>query len=287
MVGERGSEERVLSFDGVVFAGGGCRCFWQAGFYKQAQEQLGIVPKVAAAASAGAALGTVSLAGLGDEALRIFKEKAAKNARNVYPERLLTRKPVFPHEGLFRAAILETISEESFSVVRDGPSLRVALTRAPDSPLPNAARIALAVAAYKAEGWARGRVHGRWAKHFGLEVEWAETGECESVEDLADLLLHTSCTPAFTPAFERGGRPVLDGGLTDNVPVAALPECDRVLVLLTKQYRSVPRSPRVHYVQPSAPIELGAWDYSDAEAIQAAYDHGRRDGDAFARRLGG
>tara|TARA_R110002073_G_scaffold336295_2_gene531854 strand:- start:2131 stop:3075 length:945 start_codon:yes stop_codon:yes gene_type:complete len=270
-------------FDGVVFAGGGCRCFWQAGFYGEAQPRLGITPKAAAAASAGAALGTVSLAGIGDRALANFKRAAAANARNVYPELLLSAKPMFPHEGLFRAAILETIDAEAMATIQSGPTLRVALSRVPDSRIPRAARIAAALLAYKLEGWARGRVHTRWAGNLGFAVEWADAAACTSVEELADLLLQTSCTPPFTPAFEREGRPVLDGGLTDNVPVAALPECERILVLLTKHYRDVPSSGRVTYVQPSEPIPIGGWDYSDPTAIQKSYDLGRRDGERFSK----
>ncbi len=279
------TESAVANFDGVVFAGGGCRCFWQAGFYGEAQPRLGITPKYASAASAGAALGTVSLAGIGARALNNFKRYAASNPRNVYPELLLSKQPMFPHEGLFRAAILETIDKEVMSIIQEGPTLRVALSRAPHSRVPRGARIAAALAAYKLEGWTRGRVHTRWASNLGFSVEWADAAACQTVEELADLLLQTSCTPPFTPAFERDGHPVLDGGLTDNVPVAALPECERILVLLTKHYREVPNTERVHYVQPSEPIPIGGWDYTDPVALQKSYDLGRRDGEQFAKTI--
>jgi hypothetical protein len=232
-------------------------------------------------------LGTVSLAGIGQRALDTFKRSASANPRNVYPEFLLSNEPVFPHEGLFRAAILETIDDEVMATIQNGPQLRVALSRVPPSRVPRSARIAAALIAYKLEGWAKGRVHTRWASNLGFAVEWADATACTTVEELADLLLQTSCTPPFTPAFERGGRPVLDGGLTDNVPVAALPECERILVLLTKHYRTVPDSERVHYVQPSEPIPIGGWDYSDPVALQKSYDLGRRDGERFAQTYPG
>ncbi|MCP4447019.1 MAG: patatin-like phospholipase family protein [Myxococcales bacterium] len=273
-------------FDGVVFAGGGCRCFWQAGFYVEAQPRLCIEPAYAAAASAGAALGTVSLAGVGSRALENFKRHAAGNSRNIYPELLLSKEPMFPHEGLFRAAILETIDAETLVTIQTGPKLRIALTRSPQSRVPSGARLAAAIVAYKLEGWARGRVHTRWASRLGYSVEWACADECEDIQELADLLLQTSCTPPFTPAFEREGRPVLDGGLTNNVPVAALPECERILVLLTKKYHQLPESQRVTYVEPSEAIPIGGWDYSDPDALQHAYDLGRRDGERFATNRG-
>ena len=275
-----------MPYDGVVFAGGGCRCFWQAGFYAEAAPRLGLQPEYAAAASAGAALGTVALAGIGERALQNFKRRAAGNPRNVYPELLLSKQPMFPHEGLFRAAILETVDDQILANIQQGPSLRIALSRAPQSKIPAGARIAAALVAYKMEGWARGRVHNRWAGHLGFTVEWADATRCQTVHELADLLLQTSCTPPFTPAFHRGGRPVLDGGLTDNVPVAALPEAERILVLLTKRYQTLPNSERLTYAQPSEPIPIGGWDYSSPDAIQKSYDLGRRDGARFAAERG-
>ncbi len=270
-------------YDGIVFAGGGCRCFWQAGFYAEAQSRLNLAPQYAAAASAGAALGTVAMAGIGARALENFKAHAAANRRNVYPELLLSKVPVFPHEGLFRAAIMETIDDEILARIRQGPKFRIALTRPPKSRISSGARLAAALVAYKLEGIARGRVHTRWAGHLGFAVEWASAHECENVLELADLLLQTSCTPPFTPAFRRDGWPVLDGGLTDNVPVAALPECERILVLLTKHYQKLPASERVTYVEPSEPVPIGGWDYSNPDGLQKSYDLGRRDGERFAK----
>ncbi len=269
-------------FDGVVFSGGGCRCFWQAGFYATAGAALEIRPKRVAAASAGAALACVSLTGLGDAALRNFKSRAQANPKNVYLERLFTKGPVFPHAQLFRDAILETIDSEALVALQEGPQFHVALTRAPDSDVPLATRMFAGLVAYRLERWARNRIHSEWPAHLGLRVEWAELNQCKSVEDLADLLLQSSCTPPFTPAFERTGRPVLDGGLTDNVPLAALPESRRVLVLLTRRFERLPASERVTYVQPSQTIPIGAWDYTNPDAIQDAYDLGRRDGEKFA-----
>lgn len=276
----------ALDYDGMVFAGGGCRCFWQAGFFAEASLRMPLSPRAVAAASAGAALACVSLTGLGERAVRNFKQRAASNPRNLYPRRLLSSEPVFPHAGLFRDAIHETIDDDAFAALRSGPSFRVALTRAPRSAFGVGPSVFAGLFAYQLERWATGRVHGRWPRRLGLRVDWARADECESVEELADLLLHTSCTPPFTPAFSRDGHPVLDGGLTDNVPVAALDDCERVLVLLSRQFRRVPRSERLTYVQPSEPLAIGGWDYTDPAAIQRTFDLGRRDGEAFAKTTG-
>ena len=270
------------AYDGVVFAGGGCRCFWQAGFYSATAEQLSLRPKEVAAASAGAALACVSLTGLAEKALVNFKRRATSNSKNVYAENLFRAAPVFPHAQLFRDAIGETVDDDAFATLQSGPQFHVALTRGPKSRIPLPARLFAGLVAYKLERRLRDPIHSQWPSQLGLQVEWARADECSTIEELADLLLQTSCTPPFTPAFSRDGAPVLDGGLTDNVPVAALQDCERVLVLLTRRYQVLPTDSRLHYVQPSQEIPIGAWDYTSPSAIQSAFDLGRRDGEHFA-----
>ena len=239
-------------------------------------------PDRVAAASAGAALACVSLTGLGEAAVDNFKRRARSNAKNLYPRRLFGKEPVFPHAQLFRDAVGETIDDDAFATLQSGPKFHVALTRARVSALPLGPRLFAGLFAYKLERLLKDPVHSAWPGQLGLHVEWARADRCTSIEALADLLLHTSCTPPFTPAFQRDGRPVLDGGLTDNVPVAALAESKRVLVLLTRCFERLPESERVTYVQPSRQIPIGAWDYTSPSAIQDAYDLGRRDGERFA-----
>lgn len=54
------------------------------------------------------------------------------------------------------------------------------------------------------------------------------------------------------------------------------------LVLLTRPCARLPALTARVYVQPSAPVPVAAWDYTDPVGIQAAYDLGRRDGEVFA-----
>jgi hypothetical protein len=55
-----------------------------------------------------------------------------------------------------------------------------------------------------------------------------------------------------------------------------------MLVLLTRSFRRLPAHPDRCYVQPSAPVPVSSWDYTDPAGLQAAFDLGRRDGEAFA-----
>ena len=52
------------NFDSVVFAGGGNRCAWQAGWWERVAPEIGLQPRVVAGVSAGAAMARTSTAEL-------------------------------------------------------------------------------------------------------------------------------------------------------------------------------------------------------------------------------
>jgi predicted acylesterase/phospholipase RssA len=130
-------------------------------------------------------------------------------------------------------------------------------------------------------------VHPRLAPSLGFSADYVTVRECRTPEALADLVLASSCTPPFTPLFRHGGKPALDGGIADNVPVAALGDTPgATLVLLSRRYRRLPTHTSRVYVQPSMAIPVSRWDYTNPAGLQAAYDLGRRDGETFARQAG-
>jgi predicted acylesterase/phospholipase RssA len=105
---------------------------------------------------------------------------------------------------------------------------------------------------------------------------------CAAPVDLADLILASSCSPPMTSRLMWKGHYVLDGGVVDNVPVCALDDAPGMtLVMLTRRYPALPDTPGRLYVQPSMKIPVSAWDYTNADGLQVAYDLGRRDGEAF------
>ena len=157
------------------------------------------------------------------------------------------------------------------------------ITRAPRWLGP---RVAFAVAglADAVEGALGPQVHPRLARRLGFRTEYATVRGCRTPEALADLVLASSCTPPFTPLLWHDGRPALDGGIADNVPVGALGDAPgRTLVLLARRYRRLPAHAARTYVQPSADVPVSSWDYTNPRGLQAAYDLGRRDGETFAR----
>ena len=118
-------------YDSVVFAGGGNRCVWQAGFYRTVAEALGFAPARVAAASAGAAVAAVLFAGCFDAALAHFKRATAINPGNVHWANLFNGARLFPHAAMYRRALLAVIDDRALAKLHAGPELRVPITRAP------------------------------------------------------------------------------------------------------------------------------------------------------------
>jgi predicted acylesterase/phospholipase RssA len=272
-------------YDAVVFSGGGCRCAWQVGFWQSTAPALGLAPRTVAAVSAGAAMATAIFAGAVDEMLGEFKARTAANSRNAYPFNWLRGAPVFPHAAIYRDTMLACLDGDRLRRLHDGPDIRVLIARVPPWLGPRSG-VALALCAYQLEQWRRAGLHQELGRQAGFTPEVYSLRDCRSPEEVAELVLQSSCTPPFTPVLRRDGRPVLDGGLIDSVPVASLPpDTTHTLVLLTKCFPPgyVPSHPTRHYVQPSEPVPVQKWDYTSPDRVQATYDLGRRDGERFAR----
>ncbi len=270
-------------FDAVVFAGGGCRCIWQVGFFQTVAARMELRPRQVAAVSAGSAMACMLFADRVQEGLAYFVEQVRRNERNVYPENLWRGSPVFPHEGIYRDTILHTLDDAALERLRAGPDIRVLLARLPAWIGPGVG-VGLGFLAYNVEKLLAPSVHPELAWRLGFASEVVSLSDCETPEDVADLVLHSSCTPPFTPVYERAGAPVLDGGVVDNVPVSALSgEDGRTLVLLTRRYDQtlLPRVAGRTYVQPSQSIPVEKWDYASPDLVCAALELGRRDGEAF------
>jgi predicted patatin/cPLA2 family phospholipase len=98
------------------------------------------------------------------------------------------------------------------------------------------------------------------------------------------LIIASSCLPPLTPPASRNGISLLDGGMVSNVPTRA-EDAGATLVLLTRQFTILPSIPGRTYVQPSQPIPVLAWDYTNEAALQATYDLGRLDGERFSASI--
>jgi Patatin-like phospholipase len=278
-VSREACDRRTNTVVNVVFAGGGNRCLWQAGFWSEAGPRLGLAPRRIAATSAGAAIACVLLAGRLREGLAHFRAATAANRRNAYPANVLRGRPVFPHAAMYRRALLETIDAAALARLHAGPEILVPITRAPPWLGPRSA-FALAGVVDALEHALARSPHPRFARKCGFGVEYARVSECATPEALADLVLASSCTPPFTPLLSHCGRPALDGGIADNAPVEAVGD-GPTLVLLTRPFVRLPAHPLRTYLQPSRQVPVRSWDYTDPEGLDAAFALGRNDAERW------
>lgn len=278
--------DELPRFYSVIFAGGGNRCVWQAGFWDVAAPALGLKPKVVASVSAGACIAAMALTGRTSESMTYMKAKTGANPKNFYLENLFNGKPVFPHLGIYRQALLDILDDGALEQLKQGPDLRVLLARPPAWVRPMMG-VFLGFLSYTLEKHLFHPLHPQWALKAGFKAEVVSVSACRDSQELADLILASSCTPPMVPAMYRNGRPVLDGGLIDNVPVAALePHEFPALVLLTRRYPPhllQGQSDRV-YLQPSRPVPAGKWDYTNPQALQETFDLGRRDAEMLLQK---
>ena len=224
-------------FDAVVFAGGGCRCFWQAGFWSAAAPTLGLRPRVVSGVSAGAAFACAAFAGAIDRVLEEFVERIARNSRNAYLGNALRGDSLFPHEHIYRNTILATLDQKALEQLPLGPDIRISVGRRPAWSGPRLA-VALGLVAFLAEQPRRRQVHAIWGRRFGFRYETASVRECRTPEELANLVLHSSCTPPITPFYDREGDLVFDGGIVDPVPVETAGSAQRTLAPPVRRHLS-------------------------------------------------
>ncbi|MEM6293311.1 MAG: patatin-like phospholipase family protein [Myxococcota bacterium] len=269
-------------FDSVVFSGGGCRCFWQSGFWEVVGPLL--QPRAVAAVSAGAAFACAAFGGRSRDVLAEFKRRTDENPSNLHLRNVGRDAPVFPHYAMYRGTILSITDARMLEALRDGPEIRVLMAHPPQgwSALRGAA---VGLVSYRLERKLGIRVRAQWPRRLGYGPALVRADTCSSADELADVILQSSCVPPLMPLMHRDGRPVLDGALIDGVPVDAVADHLDTLVLLTQHDDALPDLPGVTSVRPSAPIPIALWDYANPQRVQDTFDLGLRDGETFARAM--
>jgi len=277
-----------MKFDQIVLAGGGNRCWWQAGFWHRLNETLPQSPERIVCISAGAATACLLFTRPGrvgaQWGLDYYASALADVKKNVCWENLFSKEPIFPHHEIYKNA-LRNILADGFNALQQAPKIQIGLAQIPSWMGPKMA-VALGLLAYNLEKHLRKNLHPTLGRSLGFKRIFVAAQDCPNLESLVELILQSSCTPPFTPVMYRNGVTVLDGGLVDNVPVdgllaAKLGQAPKeVLVLLTRRYsmpnhfiRELPGL-RLHYVQPSSAVPISSWDYTHHELMPATYQQG-------------
>lgn len=264
----------------LVFAGGGNRCWWQAGLLTQLFDSGFERPQRFVGTSGGAAVAASLLTYGAQHALDTCIAAYAGNPSIFdFSQRPKLR---FAHTAIYPAWIASFLNTESFSKFRASTtSLTVAVTR--PSKLLGVGGSALAgTLAYLVEKHWSKSLHPKLPRRLGLRQDFVTIFADTSMEAAQTLLVASATAPPIMPARRVNGDFALDGGFVDSVPVEeqTLEQRRRTLVLLTRHYPGLPAlftlSDRT-YLQPSAKVPVSTWDCTAKTDVARAFEMGRRD----------
>lgn len=268
-----------LEIEYLVLQGGGLRCAWQAGFLAALERERPIRPVAIAAVSASSTVACALVCRNLEFAVECFKAAILDGPKNTFAGRVMRGQRIFPHAEIYRDAVLRMFDPAVMQSLMAGPDIQILLTRTSEK-LPKYAGALAGLALYGARAFGAGRGLRR-LEGFGFCKEFVPVNRCATPGALADLILASSCTPPFTPFYSLYGRPVLDGGLSESVPLSGLPRRrGATLALLTERRVNVDRVPGVVYAGPSDAAHVRSWDY-DVRKIDYLYALGHKDGSAF------
>lgn len=270
---------------GLTFAGGGNRCFYQIGLLEHWGNKLW--PRVAAVSgcSAGAGMLVLLLSGRA-ETTRAHWDALRRGVRkNLDPLRVLRGERMAPHAAIYRSTIVHAMADGGLERLRAQPFPIYMLCSRPPAWLNMGVATWLGLGAYALEKRLDPHIlHSTAGRRLGFREFVFDARDCQTPEEVADLVIASSATPPFTPVGAFRATRALDGGLIDNAPAFVVERDTRVrrnLVLLTRAYPphvTGPRGSRL-YIGPSEPPPVHRWDYTEAatERVDRTVDLGRRD----------
>lgn len=269
----------------IVFAGGGNRCWWQGGMVQALRAHACWAPERFVGTSAGASIATAVATGHLQHSLRTGVAYFDTIARNVEWRALLRGQRPFVLPKVYQTWVDSFLGEQDLARLNASAlKIDVVVTRLiPRLPALLSAGVALGLYATE-KFWLKG-IHGRLPHFFGLRAEHHELNACEGLHDAHNLLLSSGCALPLMPLHYLQGRPALDGGFHDSVPLPASREKDdRTLVLLTRHRPAWPQIfeyRRRVYLQPTRPVAAGTLDFTSGANIQSTFDQGQQEGAAL------
>ena len=278
----------------LVFAGGGNRCFWQAGLVTRLLDTGWRLPTQLVGTSAGAGVATSLITGKAAQAVRICKQLYADNPCMVDWSQAWRGRLCFAHEHIFPAWVASYLNDTTFDMMRSARSrLRVAFAR-PHPLLGLHVSTLAGTLAYMVDKHISHSIHPRLPSLLGLKQGYMNLHDCTTTGEAQNLLSAAAAAPPFMRSRQVSGRVAIDGGFVDNAPVGETIDCKDtgcltssmnssrpgILVLLTRFYPKLPRlfgwQGRM-YLQPSRKVPISTWDCTPKTTIEQACDLGTHD----------
>ncbi|MBD8881705.1 patatin-like phospholipase family protein [Rhodanobacter sp. 7MK24] len=271
----------LASIDTLIFAGGGNRCWWQAGAISHLLAQHWRLPAQLVGTSAGAAVAAAFLTSGPQVALASCQRLYAGQARMFEWRGLLRGRLRYAHRHIYPAWLASFIDADHFRALRQSKHrLQVAITR-PARWLGLHGSIGIATLAYLADKFLRGPLHPGLPRRLGLRQEFRALHDCSNLGEAHALLTAAGAALPFIPARRIDGEYAFDGGYTDNAPLP--PQSDhekvRTLMLLTRHYPKLPslfRANGRNYWQPGTRIPVSMLDCTVRATVLDAWALGER-----------
>lgn len=264
----------------LVFAGGGNRCWWQAGVLTQLFSSGHRFPPRFVGTSGGAAVAASLLTYGAEFALESCVAAYARNPSIFDRNRRL--KLGFAHTRIYPAWIRSFVNAENLHTFRESPTrLTIAITR-PSRLLGLSGSVFAGTCAHLLDKYMSNSLHPTLPRRLGLRQDFFTIDDQTSVEETQALLVASAAAPPFMNARLLHGEFALDGGYVDNAPVEeqTSAQCQRTLVLLTRHYPKLPTlftwNERAYW-QPGCKIPVSTWDCTAKTDVKRAFEMGRQD----------
>lgn len=267
------------SIDTLIMAGGGNRCWWQAGLVQALMQRGWALPRNITATSAGAAIATSLLTGTTESALFACKKLYSANAQLFDWNALMRLKVKFAHQHIYPAWLNSLMGDGDYAALQQSKSqLNVAVTQ-PARWLGLTGSLITGSVAYLLDKKIAHSIHPKLPKYLGLRQAFFSLNECDSAHEARNLLAAAAAAGPFMKAQKVAERWALDGGYIDNAPLPAQTpaEAKRTLVLLTRHYPDLPQQftfEQRQYWQPSRKIPVSTWDCRPSTTVDLAYELG-------------
>ena len=279
--------QEVLSrnYHQIVFAGGGNRCWWQAGMVEvlsrhacwQAQRLIG--------ASAGAGIATAFATGRLQDALASAIARFGATPRNIEWRDLLKGKRPFMLPRIYPDWIASFLDTKDLEKLKNAKlKIEVVITR-PIPFLPLTLSTVLALALYSTEKFWLKNFHARMPHRLGFRAEYIDLASSPDLPGAHATLLASAAAVPITSVHRVHGRAALDGGFYDSIPLPTSRAGDtNTLVLLTRHRPDLPQfftyQQRV-YLQPARAVVAINMDCTNPRNVQLTYEQGRHEAAAL------
>lgn len=272
-------EFRSREFGTVVFAGGGNRCWWQAGLVEGLRGSPVWKPTLFLGASAGAGIAVAAATDRLRVALSAAVERFSMTKANVDWSKLLKGQRPFVLPQIYPDWIQSFMGGPDFQRLRQSSvEVRVALTR-PIRFLPVWVSTGVALALYSTEKFWLRTLHGKWPHFAGLRSEHVVINRCATVDEASTVLLASAAAVPITPTHRVAGRAALDGGFYDSIPLpqGVNSRGGDTLVLVT---RHRPERSQIFelegriYLQPRSAVPVTNMDCTNPVGVQRTFEQG-------------